>query len=104
MKGFVRVLGNPGVLLYWIVLSAGLISREWVVPTLESKVACILGVAAGTSTWFSGLSYAIAKGGRKLSTGSLLLMERGSGVALLIFGIVQGCKIVAELARAHLKI
>ncbi|HEX4645362.1 MAG TPA: hypothetical protein VH598_07110, partial [Verrucomicrobiae bacterium] len=52
MTGFVRVMGNPGVLLFWIILAANFISREWVQPSLRSKAACILGVAAGTSLWF----------------------------------------------------
>jgi hypothetical protein len=30
MIGFVRVLGNPGVLVFWIILAANFISREWV--------------------------------------------------------------------------
>jgi threonine/homoserine/homoserine lactone efflux protein len=104
MKGFVRVLGNPGTLFLWIFISAGLMSRDLVVPTLESKVSCVLGVAAGTGSWFAGLSYFMVKSSHKLSPRSLLLMERGSGLVLLIFGIVQGCKIVVELARDHIKI
>src|SRR3954471_12570596 len=43
--GFVRVMGNPGVLLFWIILAANFISREWVAPTWDGKGACILGVA-----------------------------------------------------------
>src|SRR5881397_2795689 len=30
--GFVRVMGNPGVLIFWIILAANFISREWVAP------------------------------------------------------------------------
>src|SRR4051812_32293314 len=30
MTGFVRVMGNPGVLVFWIILAANFISREWV--------------------------------------------------------------------------
>jgi threonine/homoserine/homoserine lactone efflux protein len=42
--GFVRVMANPGVLLFWIVLAASFLSRGWVEDTLPSKVACIAGV------------------------------------------------------------
>src|ERR1051325_7112309 len=55
MTGFVRVMGNPGVLLCWIVLAANFISREWVEPNGTGKLACIIGVAIGTGLWFFGL-------------------------------------------------
>src|SRR5262249_29340890 len=32
MTGFVRVMGNVGVLVFWIILAASFISREWVTP------------------------------------------------------------------------
>ncbi|HEX4644203.1 MAG TPA: hypothetical protein VH598_01195, partial [Verrucomicrobiae bacterium] len=97
-----RVMGNPGVLLFWIILAANFISREWVQPSLRSKAACILGVAAGTSLWFLGLSYAVSLGGRKFSEQTLLRMERGSGIGLLVIALVHGCKIVAEMAKHKL--
>lgn len=104
MVGFVRVLGNPGVLLFWIFLSANLVSHGLVEPSYYCKGACILGVTAGTSLWFSGLSYAVSKGRKKFSELTLLRMERGSGLVLLIFGLVQGGQIALELARArHIK-
>ena len=45
MIGFVRVMGNPGVLVFWIILAANFISREWVEPNGRGKLACIAGVA-----------------------------------------------------------
>src|SRR6266550_616059 len=50
------VMDNPGVLVFWIILAANFISREWVEPNLMSKVFCISGVAVGTGVWFLGLS------------------------------------------------
>ena len=99
MTGFVRVMGNPGVLLFWIILALNFISREWVRPNLQSKSACILGVAAGTSLWFLGLSYAVSLGHRKFSEKTLLRMERGSGIGLLVFALVHGCQIVLQMAQ-----
>ncbi len=99
--GFVRVMGNPGVLLFWIILSANFISREWVLPSLESKGACILGVALGTSLWFCSVSYAVSLGHKKFSDQTLLRMERGSGVGLLLLALFNGCQIIWQLARAR---
>jgi threonine/homoserine/homoserine lactone efflux protein len=104
MTGFVRVMGNPGVLLYWIILSANFISREWVRPEIESKGACILGVGLGTGLWFCGLSYAVSREHKKFSQLTLLRLERGSGVGLLLLGLGQGCELAWQLARAHHKI
>ena len=51
MTGFVRVLGNLGVLLFWIVLAANFMSHDWVDGRLfAAKAACVGGVALGTNT------------------------------------------------------
>jgi threonine/homoserine/homoserine lactone efflux protein len=102
MKGFVMVLGNPGVLLGWIVLSAYFMSRDWVQPNTESKGACTLGVMLGTSAWFTGLAYAASLGHKKFSEKTLLRMERGSGISLLALGFVQGCHIAWQLVKHKL--
>jgi threonine/homoserine/homoserine lactone efflux protein len=100
MTGFVRVLGNLGVLAFWIILGANFISREWVKPSLESKGACVLGVMGGTGLWFFGLSYAVSLGRRKFSEKTLLRMQRGSGLSLLLLGLAHGCQIVWQMHRA----
>src|SRR5512136_1957809 len=81
MTGLVRVMGNPGVLVFWIILAANFISREWVAPGHRgTRLACIAGVACGTGLWFLGLSWAVSLGHRKFSEHTLLTMERASGV------------------------
>jgi threonine/homoserine/homoserine lactone efflux protein len=97
MTGFVRVMGNPGVLLFWIILAASFISHEWVEPNLKGKLACVAGVAAGTGLWFVGLSYAVSRGHGRLSERTLLRMEHLSGLLLLLFGLGQGVRIVMQL-------
>ena len=82
-----RVMGNLGVLAFWIVLAANFISREWVRPSLESKGACVLGVMAGTGLWFFGLSYAVSVRRKKSSSEKTLLrMQRGSGLSPVVAG------------------
>lgn len=102
MIGFVRTMANPGVLLCWIVLSAGFISYEWVPATNQGKSACILGVAGGTGVWFFGLSWFAALGHGRLSPKALLRMEHISGFCLLGLAIFYGVNIVWQLARPKL--
>jgi threonine/homoserine/homoserine lactone efflux protein len=100
MIGFVRVMGNPGVLLYWIFLAAYFISHEWVQPTFEGKLTCVSSVAVGTFVWFSSLSYAVSRGCKNFTQKSLLRMERFSGVGLILLALINGIQIVLRLA-AH---
>ncbi|HEU5071092.1 MAG TPA: LysE family transporter [Verrucomicrobiae bacterium] len=99
MIGFVNVLGNPGVLLGWIILAANFISREWVTPDWQGKLACIGGVALSIGGWFTGLSWLCAKGRGRLRPQSLLRMERISGLILLVIALAHGGHIVWQMAR-----
>ena len=69
MIGFARVLGNMGVLLFWIVVAAYFMSHEswftsyeWVEDTIAAKAAFIAGVALGANLWFCALSYRVSRG------------------------------------------
>jgi threonine/homoserine/homoserine lactone efflux protein len=97
--GFVRVMGNPGVLLFWIILAANFISRGWVTPDGAGKLGCIGGVAAGTGAWFLGLSWAVSLGHRKFSEKTLLRMEHFSGIGLLLLAVGHGIHIVMDLSN-----
>ncbi len=99
MTGFVRTMSNPGVLLCWIVLGANFISRGWVEPNGRGKLACLSGVAVGVGLWFFGLSWAVSLGHRKFSEQTMLRMERGSGVGLLILGMAHGVHLAWQLAK-----
>lgn len=99
MIGFVQVMANPGVLLFWIVLAANFMSRGWVGPTLVDRLGCVAGVTLGVGTWFLGLSWAASLGHAKLSDRTLLIMERCSGVVLLAVAIWHGVRLVLSLAK-----
>ncbi|HWF18785.1 MAG TPA: LysE family transporter [Verrucomicrobiae bacterium] len=101
MTGFVRVMGNPGILGGWIVLSASFLAHDLVQPTWSGKTACVLGIGCGTNLWFCGLSYGVSLGRKKFSDTTLMWMERGSGIGLLLFGFGYGCRIVWQLAKAR---
>jgi threonine/homoserine/homoserine lactone efflux protein len=100
--GFVRVMGNPGVLVFWIILAANFISREWVDPSLSGRMACVVGVAVSTGLWFFGLSYAVSLGHKRLSERTLIRMEHISGVVLLVLALIHGGTIIWQMARHRL--
>lgn len=93
--GFVRVLGNPAVLLYWFTLTATFLAHEWISEDFESKAFCAAGSFFGGMTWFVLLSYVIARGRRHLSKRSLVMMSHFSGISLIIAALF----IAARLAR-----
>ncbi len=98
MTGFVRTLGNPGVLLLWVALSATFLAHEWVEPTWRSKSLCIAGVATGGLVWFTLLSYVVSVGHKHLSDKSLLNMTRSAGGMLLVAALALGYKLALLLA------
>ncbi len=99
MVGFIRVLGNPGVLLFWIILAANFISRGWVQPDLAGKLSCVGGVALGTGLWFLGLSYIVSRRQGRLSEATLLRMEHFSGVGLLTLALLHATNIIWQMAN-----
>jgi len=84
MTGLVRVMGNLGVLVFWIFLATYFINRGWVAPDWPGKLACVAGVALGTNLWFWALSYGASVRHGKISDKTLLRMEHVSGIVLLV--------------------
>jgi threonine/homoserine/homoserine lactone efflux protein len=99
MIGFVRTLANPGVLLLWIIVGVNFISRGWVKPTMEGRMFCLAGVAAGVAIWLFGLAWAISLGHKKFSDKTMLRMERGSGIGLIALGLAHGIYLASQLAN-----
>lgn len=97
--GFVRVLGNPAVLLFWIALSATFISHQWIADTWPSKTACVVGMAAGTFAWFTFLSFVVSLGHGRFSKKSLVRMAHFSGAAFLLMGVAIGVRFIRLLAQ-----
>ena len=87
MTGFVRVMGNLGVLLAWIVLAANVMAHDWFEDTLAAKFACVGGVALGTNAWFFALSYGVSRGHGQFSEKTLLRLQHLSGLCLIAVGL-----------------
>lgn len=101
MTGFVRVLGNPSVLLFWITMTATFLAHHWVEPKWTSKSVCIAGVGLGSAAWFGLLSWAVVIGHQKFSKRTLLNMSRVSGACLLVVAVALGVRLVKVLALRH---
>jgi threonine/homoserine/homoserine lactone efflux protein len=104
--GFVRVMGNVGVLATWGVIAAYLMSHEayftdqhWVADAFGAKAACVAGVALGTNTWFCGLSFGMSRRHGRFGEKTLLRMQHFSGLCLIAIGTFDGVHIAWQLAR-----
>ncbi len=99
MIGFVRVLGNPAVFLFWITLSATYISHEWIANTMASKSACVVGLATGALSWFILLSFLVSLGHGRFSTKTLVRLSHLSGAGLLAVAVLIAVRLVKLLAH-----
>jgi threonine/homoserine/homoserine lactone efflux protein len=97
MTGFVRVLANVGVLVFWIILAANFLSREWVSPDWPGKLACVSGVALGTGLWFLALSFGASRGHGRFSEKTLLRLEHGSGIGLIVLALLHAGWIIWQM-------
>ncbi len=103
MTGFVRVLGNVGVLVFWVICAGNFISRDWVRPDWPGKSTCVGGVALGTGLWFFVLSFGASRGYGKFSEKTLLRMEHFSGLCLLALAFIHGGNIIWEMVHHPLR-
>lgn len=101
MTGFVRVLANPGVMVGWFVLAAKFISYRWVTSDILGRLACVGGVGLGTVSWFMVLAWQSSRGYGKWSEKTLLQIEHISGIALIIFALLDGLWISKQMMDNH---
>jgi threonine/homoserine/homoserine lactone efflux protein len=99
MTGFVRVMGNLGVLLTWIVLAGNFMAHDWVADQFTAKVACVIGVALGTNSWFLAFSYGVSRSHGRFSENTLLRLQHISGICVIAFGLFDGAHIIWQLAK-----
>ena len=97
--GFVRVLANLGVLVAWVVLTANLMTHDFVDEALAARAACVGGVFAGTSLWFLILSYGVSRGHGKFGEKTLLRLQHISGLCLITTAVFEAMQIAWHLAR-----
>ena len=96
--GFLRVLGNPGVLLLWITVAATLLSRDWLENRWDSKWPFVSGVAAGGMGWFLLAGWGVARGRGRFSAGTLRRLSQASGLFLIGVALFVGLRLIKYLA------
>jgi threonine/homoserine/homoserine lactone efflux protein len=99
MIGFVRVLGNPAVLLFWVTLSAAFVAHNIVDDTFLSKGMCVLGMSTGALIWFILLAYIISRRHGRFSTKTLVRLSHFSGAALLVVALLIGVRLIKLLSK-----
>jgi threonine/homoserine/homoserine lactone efflux protein len=103
MTGVVQVMGNLGVLVWWVILAASFMSHEWVKPDWPGKIACVTGVAVGMGLWFLALSWMVSLRHGKFSDQTLLRMEHFSGICLLVVALIHGGTIIWKMHRKNVQ-
>lgn len=97
--GFVRVAANLGVLVTWVVISATLMSHDWVDDTFAAKASCVGGVFTGTVLWFLFISFTVSRGHGKFSERTLLRLQHFAGLCLICTALFEGGQIAWHLAK-----
>ena len=82
---------------------AALLLDGWaglLVPSLVRQLEADFGQSdAGVGAWFFGLSWFASRGHGRLSERTLLRMERGSGIGLLILALAHAIILISQMAR-----
>ena len=99
--GFVRVLVNPNVLLFWIMISAVLISNQTIQAEWKSRMACVIGAAIGIGSWFTLLVIGSARAKNRFSDKTLVKFSQISGVLLLLLSIVIAVRLIGTVAKSN---
>jgi threonine/homoserine/homoserine lactone efflux protein len=97
--GFLRVLGNPGILLLWITVTATFTAREWLHADWPSRWLFVAGVAAGAFLWFLTLAWGVSRGHGRVSPKTLRRLSQGSGILLLGVAVAVGVRLVHLMAE-----
>ena len=97
--GFLRVLGNPGILLLWITVTATFTAREWLHSDWPSRWLFVAGVSAGAFLWFLTLAWCVTRGHGRVSPETLRRLSQGSGILLLGVAVAVGVRLVRLMAE-----
>jgi threonine/homoserine/homoserine lactone efflux protein len=96
--GFLRVLGNPGILLLWLTVSAPVLNSGWVRATWDCKWPFIGGAAGGGLIWFLLLGWSVSRGRGRFSPKTMGWLTRASGILLIALAVGVGVRLVMILA------
>jgi threonine/homoserine/homoserine lactone efflux protein len=98
--GFVRVLVNPNVLLFWIMISAVLLANGTLQPAWQSRMSCAAGASLGIGAWFLLLVIGSARVRNRFSDRTLVRFSHVSGLLLLLLSVVIAVRLIGKIGRA----
>ena len=97
--GFVRVLVNPNVLMFWIMISAVLLANGTLQPAWQSRMSCAAGTGLGIAAWFLLLVFGSARVRNQFSDRTLVRFSHVSGLLLLILAVVIAVRLIGTVAQ-----
>lgn len=98
--GFVRVLANPAVLVFWVILAANFMAREWVDPTHPGSTwLCVAGVGLSTQMWYTLLAWLVSIKHKALTERALIRLEKITGMILIVLAVIHGSSLAWSIAR-----
>ena len=99
--GFVRVLVNPNVLLFWIMIAAVLLANGTLQPAWQSRMACAGGAGLGIGAWFTLLVIGSARVRNRFSDKTLVNFSQVSGILLLVLAVVIAVRLIGTVAQGN---
>ena len=97
--GFVRVLVNPNVLLFWIMISAVLLANGTLQPAWQSRMACAAGAGLGIAAWFTLLVLGSARVRNQFSDRTLVRFSHVSGLLLMMLSVLIAVRLIGTVAQ-----
>ena len=97
--GFVRVLVNPNVLMFWIMISAVLLANGTLQPAWQSRMSCAAGAGLGIAAWFLLLVFGSARVRNRFSDKTLVRFCHVSGLLLLLLSVVIAVRLIVTVAQ-----
>ena len=95
--GFVRVLVNPNVLMFWIMISAVLLANGTLQPAWQSRMSCAAGAGLGIAAWFLLLVFGSARVRNRFSDKTLVRFCHVSGLLLLLLSVVIAVRLIVRV-------
>ena len=97
--GFVRVLVNPNVLLFWIMISAVLLANGTLQSAWQSRMSCVAGAGLGIAAWFLLLVFGSARVRNRFSDRTLVRFSHVSGLLLLLLSVAIAVRLIGTVAQ-----
>jgi threonine/homoserine/homoserine lactone efflux protein len=93
--GFFMGISNVGLFVLWGGVNALFVANGWIRPHSQVVSACIVGIAFGSSLWFTLVSFWVSRLHHQMKPELIAKFTRACGVMLIFFGAVLFGKVWA---------